>query len=89
MSEEEETDQYLIHSDVFSSSESEDKTNDGRLLKNSVQFLILSNENDGKITVDDDGDLDSSRPERIDLNLGIVLVSFYSQEKDQIGGLFD
>jgi hypothetical protein len=66
---EEETDQYLIHSDVFSSLE--DETNDGRFWKNSVPFLILSNENDGKINIDDDGDFDLCRPERIDFNLGI------------------
>jgi hypothetical protein len=66
---EEETDQYLIHSDVFSSPE--DDMNDGRFFKNSVPFLILSNENDGKINIDDDGDFDLCRPERIDLNLGI------------------
>jgi len=66
---EEQTDQYLIHSDVFSSTE--DKTNDGKLMKNSIQFVILSNENDGNITVDDDGDLDLCRPERIHVTLGI------------------
>jgi hypothetical protein len=66
---EEEADQYLIHSDVFSSPE--DETNDGRFFKNTVRFLFLSNENDGKINIDDDGDLDLCRPERIDFNLGI------------------
>jgi hypothetical protein len=66
---EEQTDQYLIHSDVFSSTE--DKTNDGKLMKNSIQFVLLSNENNGNITVDDDGDLDLCRPERIHVTLGI------------------
>jgi hypothetical protein len=65
---EEQTDQYLIHSDVFSSTE--DETDDGDLSRNSIQFFILSNENNKDINVDDDGDLDLCRPERIDLTLG-------------------
>jgi hypothetical protein len=65
----EETDQYFIHSDIFSSPE--DETNGGRFLKNSVPFLILSNENYRKINIDDNGDFGLCRPERIDFNLGI------------------
>ncbi len=65
---EEQTDQYLIHSDVFSSTE--DETDDGDFSRNSIQFFILSNENNKDINVDDDGDLDLCRPERIDLTLG-------------------
>jgi len=67
---EEQTDQYLIHSNVFSSTE--DDTNDEAFLKNSIQFSILLDENNGNITVDDDGDLDLYRPERINLILGIL-----------------
>jgi hypothetical protein len=67
---EEQTDQYLIHSNVFSSTE--DDTNDEAFLKNSIQFSILLDENNGNITVDDDGDLDLCRPERINLILGIL-----------------
>jgi hypothetical protein len=66
---EEQNDQYLVRSDVFLSTE--DKTNHGKFAKNSIQFFILLNENNGDINVDDDGDLDSNRPERIDLRLGI------------------
>jgi hypothetical protein len=56
-----------------------DETNDGKFSKNSLQFLILPNENNGKVNIDDDGgDLDLCRPEHIDLNLGIALVYFYS-----------
>jgi hypothetical protein len=66
---EEQTDQYLIHSNVFSSIE--DETNDEKFAKNSIQFSILLDENNGNITVDDDGDLDLCRPERITLTLGI------------------
>jgi len=66
---EEQTDQYLIHSNVFSSTE--DETNHEKFLKNSIQFSILLNENNENITVDDDGDLDLCRPERITLTLGI------------------
>jgi len=66
---EEVTDQYLIHSDVFSSTK--DEVNNEELMKNSIQFFILSNENNENIIVDDDGDLDLCRPERIDLTLGI------------------
>ena len=71
---EEQSDQYLIHSDVFLSTE--DKTN-GEFLKNSIQFFILLNENNGDMNVvDDDGDLDLNRPERIDLSLGISVTYF-------------
>lgn len=66
---EEQTDQYLIHSDVFLSTK--DEANDGELKKNSIQFFILPSENNGNIAVDDDGDLDICRPERINLTLGI------------------
>jgi hypothetical protein len=66
---EEETDQYFIHSDIFSSLE--DKNNDGRFFKHSVPFLILSNENYRKIKIDDASDFRLCRPERIDFNLGI------------------
>jgi len=66
---EEETDQYFIHSDIFSSLE--DETNDGRFFKHSVPFLILSNENHRKINVDDASDFGLYHQERIDLNLGI------------------
>jgi hypothetical protein len=66
---EEQTDQYLIRSDVFSSTE--DGTNNEKFLKNSIQFFILLNENHGNMTVDEDGDSDVCRPERIDLTLGI------------------
>ncbi len=65
---EEQTDQYLIHSDVFPSTE--DETDDEDFSRNSIQFFILSNENNKDINVDDDGDLDLCRPERIDLTLG-------------------
>jgi hypothetical protein len=66
---EEQTDQYLIHSHVFSSAE--DETNNEKFMKNSIQFSILSHENDGNVIVDDDGDLDLCRPERINMTLGI------------------
>lgn len=68
---EEEPDQYLIHSDVFSSTEKQ--TTDGEFFQNSIRFIIASNENEGKIILDDDGDLDISRPERIDVALGIFI----------------
>ncbi|CAF3793493.1 unnamed protein product [Rotaria sp. Silwood1] len=64
---EEQNEQYFIHSDVFISTE--DKTNYGKFFKNSIQFFILLNENHGDINVDDDGDPDLCRPERIDLTL--------------------
>ncbi|UJR27860.1 hypothetical protein I4U23_009125 [Adineta vaga] len=66
---EEQTDQYLIHSDVFSSKE--DKSNNDTLVKSSLQFLILSNNTNENIKFDDDGDLDINRPERLDIILGI------------------
>jgi hypothetical protein len=70
---EEQNDQYLIHSDVFLSME--DKTHDDeKFCQNSIQFFILLNENNGDINIDDDGDPDLNRPERIDLTLGIYLV---------------
>jgi len=53
---EEQTDQYLIHSDVFSSTE--DGTNNGKFLKNSIQFFILLNENNGDINIDHNDNLD-------------------------------
>jgi hypothetical protein len=62
-------DRYLFHFNVFSSPE--DEIRDGTFFKNSFEFLILLNENDEKINIDDNGDLDLSRPERIDFNLGI------------------
>lgn len=66
---EEEPDQYLIHSDVFSSTNEEENLDGFR--QNSIRFIVPLLENDGKINVDDDGDLDVSRPERIDIILGI------------------
>ena len=66
---EEEPDQYLIHSDVFSS-RTEDE-NIGGFCQNSIRFIVPLHENNGKMNVDDDGDLDVSRPERIDIILGI------------------
>ncbi|CAF1376412.1 unnamed protein product [Rotaria magnacalcarata] len=66
---EEQNDQYLIYSDVFSSIQ--DKTKCGEFFKNSIQFFILSNEKRADINLvdDDDGDPDLCRPERIDLTL--------------------
>jgi hypothetical protein len=65
-----------------------DETNDGRFSKNSLQFLILPNENNGKVNIDDDGDLDLCRPEHIDLNLGIELVYFYSLGKKIMSAVY-
>jgi hypothetical protein len=71
--------EYFIHSDVFST------TNDGNFHKNSFQFFIVLNENNEEIKIDNDGDLDLYRPERIDLTLGI-----YLKFKTELGsGLFE
>ncbi|CAF3282593.1 unnamed protein product [Rotaria socialis] len=66
---EEQNDQYLIYSDVFSAIQ--DKTKSGEFFKNSIQFFIISNEKRADINLvdDDDGDPDLCRPERIDLTL--------------------
>ncbi len=69
MSEEE---QYFIHSDVFLTTD--DKTNHGNFCKNSLQFLVLSNEINEETTIDDDGDFDLYRPERFNLTLGIYFI---------------
>ncbi|CAF4478383.1 unnamed protein product [Rotaria magnacalcarata] len=78
---EEQNDQYLIYSDVFSSIQ--DKTKCGEFFKNSIQFFILLNEKRADINLvdDDDGDPDLCRPERIDLTLGIALFSFIMNQK--------
>ncbi|CAF1321189.1 unnamed protein product [Adineta steineri] len=60
---EEQNDQYFIHSDVFPS------TNDEEFSRDSIQFFILLTKNNEDIQVDDDGDLDLIRPERIDVTL--------------------
>lgn len=77
----EQIDQYLIHSDVFSSDE--DRTEDEQLLTNLVSFMVHTNSGqNSNITTDDDGDLDVCRPERIDLILGIKL--FLRLEKKKV-----
>jgi hypothetical protein len=70
----EENDSYFIHSDVFPYN---DKTsNDGQLMKDAIDFLVISNR---AARIDDDGDVDVDRPERIHLTLGISFISsFYS-----------
>ena len=69
---EEEPDQYLIHSDVFSSIDKE--TTGGEFFQNSIRFTVPPNENYAKINIDDDGDLDVSRPERIEITLGTSFI---------------
>ncbi len=66
---EEQTDQYLIHSNVFSSIE--DETNNEQFLKNSIQISILFDKNNGNITVKSEDNLNLCRLERMDLSLGI------------------
>ena len=77
---EEEIDQYLIHSDVFSLND--DDTNDDKFSRNSVRFLIPSNGKDAKIHLDDDGDADVCRPERIELSLGILFLWATERQAD-------
>lgn len=60
-------DPYLIHSDVFPSSD-ETTSNDGKSLQNSIDFLVGLKR---PAHVDEDGDMDLDRPERIHLTLGI------------------
>ncbi|CAF0824088.1 unnamed protein product [Adineta ricciae] len=56
---EEQTDPYLIHSDVFSSTED-------KLVKDTLQFLLVSKNDNDSIEFDDDGDL-------IDANICLLL----------------
>ena len=61
---EEQTDPYLIHSDVFPSTED-------KLVKDTLQFLLVSKNDNDSIEFDDDGDIVTNRPERLDIILGI------------------
>ncbi|CAF1269654.1 unnamed protein product [Adineta ricciae] len=59
---EEQTDPYLIHSDVFPSTED-------KLAKDTLQFRLVSKNDNDSIEFDDDGDLVTNRPERLDIIL--------------------
>jgi len=55
---------------MFFFSTAKDETNDEKFLKNTIEFSILSDENNGNTTVDDD-DVNLCRLERFNSTLGI------------------
>lgn len=71
---EEQTDQYLIHSDVFPE---ENQAKSQEYVKDSISFLIPLEQKREELNVDDDGDLDVYRPERFNLTLGTILTHFH------------